>query len=84
MFKNFHIQFDAEKKIISFFTNDTNILELKKESNSDNISTILIIFFVILGILLIGAGVFLYKKSIRVYIKNSLNIQDLKKKVIMH
>ena len=30
MFKNFHIQFDAEKKIISFFTNDTNILELKK------------------------------------------------------
>jgi len=63
MFKNFHIQFDAEKKIISFFTNDTNILELKKESNSDNISTILIIFFVILGILLIGAGVFLYKKK---------------------
>ena len=46
MFKNFHIQFDAEKKIISFFTNDTNILELKKESNSDNISTILIIFSV--------------------------------------
>ena len=30
MFKNFHIQFDVEKKIISFFTNDTNILELKK------------------------------------------------------
>ena len=63
MFKNFHIQFDVEKKIISFFTNDTNILELKKKSNSDYISTILIIFFVILGTLLIGIGVFLYKKK---------------------
>ena len=69
MFKNFHIQFDAEKKIISFLTNNANILELKKESNSDNISTINIILLAILGILLIGIGVFLYKKNILVYIK---------------
>lgn len=29
MFKNFHVQFDLEKNLISFFTNDTSILEVK-------------------------------------------------------
>jgi len=29
MLKNFHTQFDVEKKIISFFTNDSSLLEIK-------------------------------------------------------
>ena len=77
MLKNFHIQFDVEKKIISFFSNDTSILEIKRKGsqNQDNpekdeplgISTWLLILLIILGILLIigiGYGGFLlYKKK---------------------
>ena len=78
MLKNFHTQFDVEKKVISFFTNDTNILELKKEepqkttepengdSNGNGISTGLLILLIILGILLIAGigygGFLLYRK----------------------
>ena len=31
MFKNFHIQFDLDNNQISFFSNDTSILEIKKD-----------------------------------------------------
>ena len=61
MFKNFHVQFDVEKKVISFYSNDTSILEIKKQINKtqkndnlDGISTGLLFLIVILGILLIG------------------------------
>ena len=77
MLKNFHTQFDAEKKIISFYTDDISILEIKrKKSNksdetekpkSEGISTVLLVVLIILGILLIlgiGYGGFLiYKKK---------------------
>ena len=77
MLKNFHTQFDVDKKIISFFTTDTSILEIKKKEskNADDsgnekpngMSTWLIILLIILGILLIigiGYGGFLlYKKK---------------------
>ena len=72
MLKNFHTQFDVDKKIISFFTTDTSILEIKKKEskNADDsgnekpngMSTWLIILLIILGILLIigiGYGGFL-------------------------
>ena len=77
MLKNFHTQFDVEKKVISFFTNDTKILELKKEepqktdepkndSNGNGISTGLLILLIILGILLLAGigygGFLLYRK----------------------
>ena len=77
MLKNFHTQFDVDKKIISFFTTDTSILEIKrKESKSTDepgkdepkgISLWLLVILIILGILLIigiGYGGFLlYKKK---------------------
>ena len=77
MLKNFHTQFDVEKKIISFYTDDISILEIKrKKSNksdetekpkSEGISTVLLVVLIILGILLIlgiGYGGFLiYKKK---------------------
>ena len=31
MFKNFHVQFDLDNNQISFFSNDTSILEIKKD-----------------------------------------------------
>ena len=72
MFKKFHVQFDVEKKVISFFSNDTSILEVKKEldktqetENSTVISTGIIILITVLGIVLIGLiSFFYYKKKI--------------------
>ena len=59
MFKNFHVLFDVEKRVISFYSNDTNILEIKekalldqKDDNSDRIS-VWIIIIIISSILLI-------------------------------
>ena len=76
MLKNFHTQFDVENKIISFFSDDTSILEIKRNSpgKSDeqkkddpaDISTWLLILLIILGILLIlgiGYGGFLFYRK---------------------
>ena len=78
MLKNFHTQFDVEKKIISFFTNDSSLLEIKgkkskttdepeKVESNGGISTGLLITLIVLSILLIfgiGYGGFLlYKKK---------------------
>ena len=69
-FKNFHIQFDLDNNQISFFSNDTSILEIKKdelEKTSETKSlTGLIVFLVILCILLIGGlgyGCFIFLKK---------------------
>ena len=83
MFKNFHVQFDVEKKVISFFSNNTSILEVKKETNetqknenSVDISIGIVIFMIILCIILIGfIGFFYYffyhkKKHINLEQKN--------------
>ena len=82
MFKKFHVQFEVEKKVISFFSNDTSILEVKKKfdktqenENPKVISTGIIILIIILGILLIGFISFFYYK------KKNLN---LKKKFIKY
>ena len=65
MFKNFHIQFDAENDIISFYTNNPSILQVKKENKkggtkgSKGLTTFLIIISILILIAL-GFGVFLY------------------------
>jgi hypothetical protein len=75
MFKNFHVQFDLNNNIISFFTTDKSILELisKEEDNSQspeenkdsssNIGTIFLIIFIIILILVLGFGVFWFIKK---------------------
>ena len=84
MLKNFHTQFDVDKKIISFYSNDTTILEIKrkeppkteepeKDDDSGGISTWLLVILIILGILLIcgiGYGGFLF------YRKRNLNLEQ--------
>ena len=71
-----------KKKVISFFSNDTSILDVKKEldktqktENSKVISTGIIILIIMLGIVLIGLISFFYYK------KKNLN---LKKKFLKY
>ena len=69
MFKNFHIQFDADKNIISFYSTNKNILHVKiKEETQQDSSYALTVFLVILIIILLlglGFGVFYYFKKRR-------------------
>lgn len=87
MFKNFHIQFDAEKNLISFYTNDYSILEVKKENenNSNNKGfsiglIILIIIIIILVILIVGYFIFrfLRKNKNQTSEKDMIKIDKLK------
>lgn len=69
MFKKFHIQFDAKNKIISFYTTNSSILELKKEDEnnskneekedepSSNAGTVVLVIFIILLILVLVFGI---------------------------
>lgn len=62
MFKNFHIQFDGTKNIISFYTNNKDILQVKKEEkkkDSKGSSKALTAFLIILIIIIIAALVYL-------------------------
>jgi len=75
MFKNFHVQFDSNDNIISFYTTNEKILELikKKEDNPDperkeqendssDAGTIILIIIIVLLILALGFGVFWFIK----------------------
>ena len=91
MFKRFHIQFDGTNKIISFYTTDTSILQLKKDesinndnnNNNNNISTALlicIIIIVVLVILIIGFVIYIFmrRKNKELTIKNDIKkIEDI-------
>ena len=89
MFKNFHVQFDFDKKLISFFSNDTTILEVKKEtiipSNTHNppksdtetlkgISTGVIIIIVIVALIVFGLALFFLIKYTKYCQRNGYNI----------
>jgi hypothetical protein len=70
MFKNFHIQFDGEQNIISFYTNDSTILKIKKivnknEGESSSILIIIIVIVIILIALFIGFIVYRFIKKRR-------------------
>ena len=69
VFKQFHVQFNAEKNIINFFTTDKSILELKEKDKEDepkndgnesnsNAGTVVLIIVIILIILALGFGIF--------------------------
>ena len=81
MFKQFHVQFDAEKKVINFYTEDSSILQVKEEkketsNNEGGSSSALTTFLVILIILLvigIGLGVFYFLRLRRNKIEKDIN-----------
>ena len=78
MFKNFHIQFDAENNLISFYTTNTSILTLKNIRDDDDkeSSSGLIIFLIILIILIVLGlvlGVFCFLKRRRGSLEKNIN-----------
>ena len=80
MFKQFHIQFDASKGIISFYTTDKSILEIKnKKKGSNNNSSALIItlsIIIVVVILIIGYVIFRILRK-----RKESNIQNDAKKI---
>ena len=82
MFKQFHVQFNTEKKEINFYTNDTSLLQVKQEkketpkNEDEGSSSSLTIFLVILIILLIigiGFGIFYFLRLKRSRVEKDIN-----------
>ena len=78
VFKNFYIEFDANKNIIRFYTDNDSILVVKskEEKNNDGSSlglTLIIIIFIILLILALGFGIFYFIKKKGNNVENSIN-----------
>ena len=79
MFKNFHIQFDAEKNLISFYTTNRTILTLKNikddddDEGSSNGLIIFLIIIIILIVIAIGFGIFWFFKRRRGSLENNIN-----------
>ena len=71
IFKEFHVQFDAENNLIKFYTNNSNILkvkEIKKEGSSG--LSVLIFILIILIVLGIGFAVFWFRRNKRKTVSN--------------
>ena len=77
MFKEFHVQFDASNHIISFFSTDKSILEVKNpNSNNDSSSITFTKFLVILIIIIIlisASIIFLILKRKDLKVEKSIN-----------
>ena len=67
MFKNFHIQFDAENDTIKFYTEEKGILDVPEEeeeedkksnNNSSNVGAVFLIIFIIILVIALSFGVF--------------------------
>lgn len=80
VFKNFHLQFDAENNLISFYANESSILEVKKkEKDSSSSLGIVIAIIIILIILVLGFGGYWYfkkRKNIEKNINNFSKFED--------
>ena len=82
VFKEFHVQFDAEKSLISFYTENSEILEVKEKgkNKSSSIGTVLIIILIILVVLglIFGAYWFFIKrrKSVETNINTFSKFED--------
>ena len=68
MFKNFHVQFDGENNLISFYTLDSSILEVMKEKKnepkgSSKVLLSFIIIIIILAIAIIGFVIYRYLRK---------------------
>lgn len=80
MFKNFHIQFDAENYKINFYTTDNRILQVKKEKKneenkkgSSNVGMIFLVIFIILLVLALGFGIVWLIRKRRNSVENNIN-----------
>ena len=81
MFKQFHVQFDAEKNVINFYTKDSSILQVKEEkketpNNEEGSSSGFNAFLIILIILLIlgiGFGIFYFLRLRKNKVEKDIN-----------
>ena len=80
MFKNFHIQFDAENSKIHFYTTNSSILEVKKDKKKDNdkkgsskAGTVFLVIFIILLVIVLGYAIFCFIKRRRNSIERNIN-----------
>ena len=80
MFKNFHVQFDAENNIIQFYTTNKSILSVKNEEKTKKkgFSKVLLAFIIIIIILAISVIGFIIYKFIRMK-KEEYIQKDIKK-----
>ena len=71
MFKNFHIQFDADNNIIKFYSTNKNILHVKikdepqQENNSSSALTVFLVILIIILLLGLGFGILFFIKKRR-------------------
>lgn len=81
IFKQFHIQFDATKGIISFYTTDKSILEIKnkKSKSNNNSSKLIITLSIIISVLVALILGYVIARIIRK--KRESNIQKDTKKI---
>ena len=76
MFKNFHIQFDGEKNLISFYTKNSSLIEVEKKENNNGSSKGLVVLIIILIIIIIiglAFGVFWFIKKRNSPIERKIN-----------
>ena len=78
MFKNFHVQFDANNYNISFYTTDNSILEIiKKEKNKkkkgSSAGTVFLVIIIIILIIALLFGIFWLIKKKRNSIESNIN-----------
>lgn len=78
IFKNFHIQFNAENNIISFYSENSTILQVKKEQQEDNnysfsIKIVFLIILIVVLILVIGFLIFRVIKAKNLKVEKSIN-----------
>ena len=80
MFKNFHIQFDAENNKIKFYTKNSTLLKDKRKKkndnkNSSNAATVFLMIFIIILILAIAFGVFWFIRKRKNSLEKNINFQ---------
>jgi hypothetical protein len=79
VFKNFHLQFDSENNLISFYANESSILEVKQNEEESSSSAGIIILIIILILLVLGLGVycfFIKRRNVEKSINNFSKFED--------
>ena len=75
-FKEFHVQFDADKNLVKFYTNNPNILKLKTSKCGSSGLSVFIVLLIIIILLGLGFAVFWFIKNRR---KTGSNINKFSK-----
>ena len=75
-FKEFHVQFDAGYNLIKFYTNNPNILKVKKTKSGTSGLSVFIVILIIIILLGLGFAVFWFIKNRR---KTGTNINKFSK-----